>query len=89
MAAEGVRVVCGRCVFKGDTFRTQNALQVVVGQYDCGRCAAQKHTFRKSIGDLPQKKDFGENNGQISSGIRHSAVAERPSRAFLLFLYYV
>jgi len=60
MTAEGVRVVCGRCVFKGDTFRTRNALQVAVGQYDCGRCAAQKHTFRKSIGDLPQKQRISE-----------------------------
>ena len=56
MNAEGVRGICGRCVFKGDTFRTRNALQIPVGQYDCGRWAAQKHTFRKRVGDLPQKQ---------------------------------
>ena len=63
MNAEGVRVVCGRCVFKGDTFRTRNALQVAVGQYDCGRCAAQKHTFRKRVGDLPQT--YGEPSAKL------------------------
>ena len=65
MNADGVRGICGRCVFRGGTFRTQNALQIPVGQYDCGRCAAQKETFRKRVGDLPQTGDTPSAKGRI------------------------
>ena len=53
--AEGVRHICGRCVFKCDTFHSQSVLGGILLGFECGRCAPQNHTFRKTKGDLPQK----------------------------------
>ena len=44
--AEGVRCVCGRCVFMRHTFRTGSGLRLSLMQIHCGRCHANIHTFR-------------------------------------------
>ena len=74
MDAEGVRGICGRCDFKGDTFRTRKALQVSVGQHDCGRFPAQKGTFRKRVGDLPQIR-AGDVRGRKTTAIPAGGLA--------------
>ena len=73
--ARGPRLGIPPCAKTAGTFRTRNALQVAVGQYDCGRCAAQKHTFRKRVGHLPQKQ-------RISAGKRPQTSRKQRRTAF-------
>ena len=78
MDAEGVRGICGRCVFKGDSFRTQNALQVSLVQYDCGRSPAQKGTFRKQVGDLPQTVGFASLRSARPTSLHERNMSDLP-----------
>ena len=82
MNADGVRGICGRCVFRGGTFRTQNALQIPVGQYDCGRCAAQKHTFRNWGTHLPQKVGFALLRSARPTSLHEKQKAPAAAEAF-------
>jgi hypothetical protein len=74
MDAEGVRGICGRSDFKGDTFRTRKALQVSVGQHDCGRFPAQKGTFRKTAKVETTMREFPQSSMIFyASGVKDGA----------------